>query len=131
MNVWWRTMCDASNRIGKPIAYPHYITRLLEQIGFEVELSEFIRVESWQDIRRGDPHSKHLASIAEWYMMAMGSVPLHAIPEGEPPDIRAYSGLSMALFTRVAGWTQAEVERLQDAMYAPILRSDIHMYHRL
>ena len=47
-------MKDASARIGRPIEYPHGLTRYLEQMGYEIEHNENIRIQSYEDHIEGD-----------------------------------------------------------------------------
>lgn len=120
-------MCHATERVGKPIAYPHGIASLLEQIGFELEDVVTIPLQTWEDMQQKDPRSQHLQSIARWFLTTMGRTEQDA----GLPEVRAFSGLSMALFTRVEGWSAEQVEQLQDDMYHEIINRNVHLYHRL
>ncbi|KAK4551844.1 hypothetical protein LTR86_010840 [Recurvomyces mirabilis] len=123
LHLWWQTMKQASAHNGRPIEYPHHLTRHLEQMGYEIEHNENIRIQSYEDYRDGDG----LASrIARRYMLAMGRSPDEA---GRP--FRSFSGMSMELFTSVAQWTPEQVEQLQEDLYTPIQMSSVHLYHRL
>ncbi|KAK5113923.1 hypothetical protein LTR62_003046 [Meristemomyces frigidus] len=122
--VWWDTMRSASARLGKPIQYPHHLPQALEQIGFEVEKNDTIRIQSWE--YGDDEYDELTAEAARWYVCAMGKT-----PNDDNRPLRSFSGMSMELFTRVEGWTADQVERLQEALYDPVERSSVHLYHRL
>ena len=54
LNIWWLTMKDASKRIGRPIEYPRYLTGHLEDIGYEIEHNENVRIQSYEDHIEGE-----------------------------------------------------------------------------
>jgi hypothetical protein len=131
-NVWWRTICHASQRIGRSIEYPHHLPRALEQIGFEIEVNEVIRVQSYEKLQkhhspRTTAADAKASDIARWYITSMGPS-----PDAQTGKIlRSFSGMSMELFTSVEGWTAQQVENLQDGMHHEMIRSSVHLYHRL
>ncbi|KAK5121061.1 hypothetical protein LTR85_005545 [Meristemomyces frigidus] len=129
MNLWWRTICDATERTGRPIAYPQGIASLLERIGFEIEVVDSVRLQTWEDMGIADDARPN--HVARWFLTTMGRTTHDCQRLGELGDIRAYSGMSMALFTQVAGWSAEDVERLQEGMYQEITDRNIHFYQRL
>lgn len=122
-------MCHASDSIGKPITYPHGITGMLEDIGFAVESVDTIPILTWEAPKRElrDPRCIHLAGIARWFLTAMG----RSYQDPGVPEVKAYSSLSMALFTRIAGWTAQQVEQLQEELYRDISDPSVHLYFHL
>lgn len=116
-------MCRATQRLGRPIAYPHHIARTLEQIGFEIETNEAIRIQSWEDRGYEETIPK---LMAQYYKLAMGNS-----PKDDGQILKSFSGMAMAAFTQVEGWSPEAVERLQEDLYDPVAVGSVHLYHRL
>lgn len=131
MNTWWRTMCYASHQTGRPIQYEHRLPRILEEAGFEIEDSSRYRVQTWEDQSR-DAETLRRNRVARWFMTAMGDGPGRDKRTGELiPGPRGFGGLSMALFTKVAGWLPGQVERLERDLRSEVCRLNVHVYFRL
>lgn len=118
-------MLEASRAAGKSIAYPRNIRAILEHIGFEVELEEKVRIESWDNkVAEND----RIREITRWYFGIMG----HSPPDSAGDGLDSWSGLSMALFTRMLNWNPADVMRLQESILDNnVMRSSIHLHHFL
>ncbi|KXL49764.1 hypothetical protein M433DRAFT_62118, partial [Acidomyces richmondensis BFW] len=125
INLWWQCMLEATRATGKSIAYPRNIRAILEHIGFEVELEEKVRIESWDNkVAEND----RIREITRWYFGIMG----HSPPDSVGDALDSWSGLSMALFTQKLNWHPADVMRLQDSILNNnVMRSSIHLHHFL
>ncbi|KAL0932917.1 methyltransferase domain-containing protein [Colletotrichum truncatum] len=105
---WSSLLVEGTNRIGRPIDTPSRFKQLLEEAGFEdvVEHKKIWPVSPW-------PANKRLREMGWWSQAA------------------AIAGLevsTLALFTRVLGWSKEEVQEFCEEVKEELLDTSVHAY---
>ncbi|KAF2841840.1 S-adenosyl-L-methionine-dependent methyltransferase [Patellaria atrata CBS 101060] len=101
LELWGNTMVEAANKMGRPMDQTRFFKEWMEEIGYvDIEERSFVfPTNPW-------PKDKKLKEIGRWNEIN--------ITDG-------LQGFSLALFTRVLGWTKEEVE-----VHCARVRNDMH-----
>ncbi|KAK2037999.1 methyltransferase domain-containing protein [Colletotrichum somersetense] len=108
LHQWQELMVEAGNKIGRSIESPAKYTEAMADAGFvDITVKKYIwPLNSW-------PRDEKLKEIGKWHNVNLGM---------------GLEALSLALFTRVLGWTQEEVMVLCAGARNDLKNKNIHAY---
>lgn len=107
---WTRHIDDASMSLGRPLRIANKLKRWYEEAGFvDVEERVFkVPVNPW-------PEDKRQKEIGRW---------------SEANILDGIQGFSLAWFSRVLGWSKAEIEVFLVGVRRAVSQRDVHAYHK-